>query len=55
MFKNIKYNKVHKCYVDIVKSYHKQVTSSVISEFIRPKLLDPKIQYEISNIIQDVK
>ena len=44
-----------KCYVDIMKSDHKQASSSVISEFIKPKLLDPKIQYGISNIIQDVK
>ncbi|KAL5542611.1 hypothetical protein UlMin_010321 [Ulmus minor] len=55
MFKITKYDKVHKCSVDIVKSDHKQATSSVISEFIKPKLLDPKVQYGINNIIQDVK
>ncbi|KAL5545807.1 hypothetical protein UlMin_005494 [Ulmus minor] len=47
--------RIHKCSVDIVKSDHKQAISSVISEFIKPKLLDPKVQYEINNIIQDVK
>ncbi|KAL5565461.1 hypothetical protein UlMin_028625 [Ulmus minor] len=55
MFKITKYDNVHKCSVDIVKSNHKQATSSVISEFIKPKFLDPKVQYGISNIIQDFK
>ena len=55
IFKITRYDKLHKYSADIVKSDHKQATSSVISEFIKPKLLDPKVQYGISNIIQDVK